>query len=135
MGVCQVTQVNMLALRFSPKSFVRPVQLSRTTRFYSEAPPTSVFLGNIAWSASVDDIREHFSQFGHVESVRIITDRDTGRSKGFGFVNFAEPSGATAAVAALDGTDFLGRTINVGLGRSQNRPGSGFQRRDQTVNE
>ena len=69
---------------------------------------------------------EKFSQFGQVESAKLITDRDTGRSKGFGFVEMGSDAEAKAAIAELDGTDYGGRPLKVNEARpQQKRPGGG----------
>ena len=72
----------------------------------------NIFVGNLAWSATEDEVRDLFTAHGTVESVRLISDRDTGRSRGFGFVEM-DDDGAKAAIRALDGKDLGGRTIKV----------------------
>ncbi len=71
-----------------------------------------MYVGNLPFSSSEEDVRELFSQYGSVESVNLIQDRQTGRPRGFGFVEM-DPASADAAIAALDGTDFGGRTLKV----------------------
>lgn len=71
-----------------------------------------LFVGNLPFSATEDDIRALFSKHGNVASVSIITDRETGRPRGFGFVEM-EAADASKAIAALNETDFQGRTMNV----------------------
>jgi RNA recognition motif-containing protein len=89
-----------------------------------------IYVGNIAYSASEEDLRAAFGEFGTVESVRIVTDRETGRSKGFGFVQMGEEDGAKA-VENLDGKDMQGRPLKVNKARpkSDNRGGGGFRPR------
>ena len=85
----------------------------------------NIFVGNLAWAATEDEIRDLFSAHGTVDSVRIITDRDTGRSRGFGFVEM-DDDGASAAIQSLDGTDFGGRAIKVNEAKPREpRGGSG----------
>ena len=72
---------------------------------------TSIYVGNLPFSATADEIRTLFSQYGTVESVNLITDRETGQLRGFGFVAMA--SGAQEAIAALDQKELDGRRLNV----------------------
>jgi cold-inducible RNA-binding protein len=73
----------------------------------------NIFVGNLPFSASESDLRSLFAEYGTVESVAVITDRDTGRSRGFGFVELAADARAADAIRDLDGTDLQGRNINV----------------------
>ena len=88
-----------------------------------------IYVGNLSFQTTESDITQAFSGFGPVESVSIITDRDTGRSKGFGFVEMSSDDEAQRATTALNGTDFEGRNIVVSEARPQEprapRPGSG----------
>ncbi len=72
-----------------------------------------LFIGNISYDSTEDSLKEAFSEFGAVESVSIITNRDTGRSKGFGFVEMASEEEAKKAKEGLNGKEVDGRTINV----------------------
>ena len=72
-----------------------------------------LYIGNLPFSADDQALTDLFSQFGEVESARIVTDRDSGRSKGFAFVEMSSESQATTAIEKLNGTDFSGRSINV----------------------
>ena len=72
-----------------------------------------LFVGGLSWGTTDDVLREGFEQFGEVVDAKVITDRDTGRSRGFGFVTFADAAAAGEAVQAMDGASFDGRTINV----------------------
>lgn len=73
----------------------------------------SVFVGNIAWSISEQDLGDAFAKFAQVNSVKIITDRDTGRSKGYGFVELADPSSVQTIIGNMDGADLGGRQLRV----------------------
>ena len=75
-----------------------------------------VYVGNLPFQTSEDDLTNLFSQVGPVESVSIITDRDTGRSKGFGFVSMGAED-ADKAIAQLNGTEFNGRALTVNEAR------------------
>jgi len=74
-----------------------------------------IYVGNLPFSATDDEIRELFSEFGTVESVNLITDRDTGRPRGFGFVEMSD--GADEAIRALDQKEVGGRSLNVNEAR------------------
>ena len=78
-----------------------------------------LFVGNIAWAASDDDLKALFSEHGEVEDAVIIKDKFSGRSKGFGFVTFTNDEEADKAVSALDGFEFNGRNIAVNEARPQ----------------
>ncbi|MDR0305230.1 MAG: RNA-binding protein [Chitinispirillales bacterium] len=69
-----------------------------------------LYVGNLAWAASEDKLKELFSQYGKVHSASIITDRETGRSRGYGFV---EMDNAEEALGALNGQDFEGRPLKI----------------------
>jgi RNA recognition motif-containing protein len=77
-----------------------------------------LFVGGLSFSTSSDRLREVFAGFGTVESVTVATDRDTGRSRGFGFVEMASATEANAAIARLNGTDLDGRQIRVEMSSS-----------------
>ena len=71
-----------------------------------------LYVGNLPWSSTEDEIRAAFAAYGEVTSVNLIEDRETGRPRGFGFVEMDE-NGAREAIEALDGKDFGGRNIKV----------------------
>jgi len=73
----------------------------------------SVFVGNIAWSISEQSLGDTFAKFAQVNSVKIITDRETGRSKGYGFVELADPSAVETVIQNMDGTELAGRQLRV----------------------
>jgi len=76
-----------------------------------------LYVGNLPFSATDDSLREMFGQAGQVESARIITDRDTGRSKGFGFVEMSTEQGASEAIKKFNGTELDGRSLTVNEAR------------------
>ena len=82
-----------------------------------------LYIGNLAFSTTEDDLRSVFQRHGVVDSVAVITDRDTGRPRGFAFVEMSEPSSAQDAIRALDGTELGGRSIKVN--EAQARPAGG----------
>ena len=77
----------------------------------------NIYCGNIAYTTTEDDLRDLFSQHGEVSADRVITDRDTGRSKGFGFVEMVDDGEAKQAIEALDGKDFMGRDVRINEAR------------------
>ena len=87
---------------------------------------TRLYVGNLPFSATDESVRALFSQHGTVEKVAIITDRDTGRPRGFGFVEMSSAD-AARAIEALNGTDFGGRPLRVN--EAQERPRGGSARR------
>lgn len=76
-----------------------------------------LYVGNLPYKATQSDLQDHFSQYGEVEEVVIITDRATNRSKGFGFVTFATDEAAQKAIEATDGEEFMGRPLKVNVAR------------------
>jgi RNA recognition motif-containing protein len=85
-----------------------------------------LYVGNLPYNVTEDQLKQHFAQHGSVLSVRIITDKFSGRSKGFGFVELSSAEEAEKAIQALNGTDFEGRNIVVSEARPQApRPGGG----------
>jgi cold-inducible RNA-binding protein len=78
-----------------------------------------LYVGNLPYSVTEERLQQHFGQHGSVVSARIITDKFTGRSKGFGFVEMSSDQEAERAVTALNGTDFEGRNIVVSEARPQ----------------
>ncbi len=93
-----------------------------------------IYVGNMSYSTSEDSLRSLFTAYGEVVSVNVITDRFTGESKGFGFVEMAEDTAASAAISALNGRELDGRQLRVNEAhdkpRTDNRSGAGgFNRR------
>ena len=78
-----------------------------------------LYVGNLPYSATEERLQQHFSQHGAVVSARIITDKFSGRSKGFGFVEMSSDAEAEKAISAFNGTDFEGRNIVVSEARPQ----------------
>lgn len=72
-----------------------------------------LYVGNLAYSTTNDSLRTMFSEFGDVQSAQVVMDRDTGRSKGFGFVEMASDQASQAAIAGLNGKDVGGRQLTV----------------------
>jgi RNA recognition motif-containing protein len=81
----------------------------------------NIYVGNLSYGMSEDELREAFSAYGDVSSVKILTDRETGRSRGFGFVEMPNQSEGEAAVAQLNGKELGGRTLRVNEARPRER--------------
>ena len=84
-----------------------------------------IYVGNLSFQTTESDITSAFEAFGPVESVSIITDRDTGRSKGFGFVEFGSDDEARNAISALSGQEYGGRALTVNEARPKTQGGGG----------
>ncbi|KAG5179693.1 chloroplast 29 kDa ribonucleoprotein [Tribonema minus] len=80
-----------------------------------------LFIGNLGWNTTTDDLHAAFGQYGQVQDAIVMTDRETGSSRGFGFVTYATADSAQAAIRALDGTDFGGRNIRVNISEPRQR--------------
>lgn len=92
----------------------------------------NLFIGSLAYATTDDSLKAHFEQIGEVESARVITDRDSGRSKGFGFVQFVNADDNQKAIDQLDGKELDGRAISVGLARpKEDRPRRDFGGNDR----
>ncbi len=77
----------------------------------------NIFVGNLAFGATDSSVRSMFEQYGTVDRVNLVTDRDTGRSRGFAFVEMGHTEEADRAIAGLNGTNFEGRALNVNEAR------------------
>src|SRR5207302_5586367 len=89
---------------------------------------TKLYVGNLSFQTTSEDLRAHFAQAGNVESASVVEDRMTGRSRGFGFVEMTTPEEATAAIDQLNGKEFNGRnlTVNEARPRTDRGPGGGY---------
>jgi len=86
----------------------------------------NIYVGNLSYTTTEDELFELFENIGQVDSARIITDRDTGRSKGFGFVEMADAAQAKAAIEQLNGTESGGRNLTVNEAKPRNNDRGGF---------
>jgi len=86
-----------------------------------------IYVGNLSYEVSEEDLKEVFNPFGQIESVKVISDKFSGRSKGFGFVEMSSSSEGQAAIEGLNGKELKGRAMNVNEARPQreNRGGRG----------
>ena len=85
----------------------------------------NIFVGNLDFAATESSVRSLFEPYGAVERVNVVTDRDTGRSRGFAFVEMSDASQADQAIAALNGATLEGRTLNVNEARPKPQGGGG----------
>ena len=86
---------------------------------------TKLYVGNLSFRVSSDDLFEYFSQAGQVESANVVQDRETGRSRGFGFVEMASEDEATSAIAQFNGQEYDGRNMVVNEARPRENGGGG----------
>lgn len=91
-----------------------------------------LFVGSLSWNTTDDGLLQAFSRFGEISEAKVITDRDSGRSRGFGFVTFTNPTDADNAIKEMDGTELDGRTIRVNEAQDRKpNAGHGGPRRDR----
>src|SRR5438093_8942763 len=87
--------------------------------------PTNIYVGNLPWSTTTDDLYAMFQQYGAVTRAQVVTDRETGRSRGFGFVEMPNEPEAQAAIDALNNLDMNGRPLTVNVAKPREAGGSG----------
>lgn len=85
----------------------------------------NIFVGNLDFAATESSVRSLFEPFGNVERVSLVTDRETGRSRGFAFVEMTDPAQADQAIAALNGSNLDGRALNINEARPKSEGGGG----------
>ncbi len=79
----------------------------------------NIYVGNLSYGMTTEDLQELFEGYGSVKNTNIINDRETGRSKGFGFIEMTEASEGEKAIQELDGKDFMGRNLKVNQARER----------------
>ena len=84
-----------------------------------------LFVGSLSWNTDDHGLRAAFEQFGDVTDAKVITDRDTGRSRGFGFVTFSDSGSAQKALQGMNGAELDGRTLNVDVAQERRGGGGG----------
>jgi RNA recognition motif-containing protein len=84
----------------------------------------NIYVGNLSFKVSNQELMEVFEKFGDVTSAKVIKDRETGRSKGFGFVEIENEAAAQTAIDTLDGTEIKGRTVKVNKARPKEKAGN-----------
>ncbi|MGB5168524.1 MAG: RNA-binding protein [Acidimicrobiia bacterium] len=82
---------------------------------------SNLYVGNLTFNTTTADLETLFGQHGDVKKAQVISDRDTGRSRGFGFVEMASQEGADSAISALNGTDLDGRDLTVSIAKERSR--------------
>ncbi len=85
----------------------------------------SIYVGNLPWRTTAEDLKALFEPYGEVENSRIITDRESGRSRGFGFVDMADEEAGKKAIAELNNYDYGGRPLTVNEAQSRQAAGGG----------
>ena len=95
----------------------------------------SIYVGNLSFEVTKEDLNAAFAEYGSVKQVQLPTDRETGRMRGFGFVEMASDAEETAAIDALDGAEWMGRNLKVNKAKPREDRGSfGGNRRDSFSN-
>ncbi|HWB23916.1 MAG TPA: RNA-binding protein [Chitinophagaceae bacterium] len=90
----------------------------------------NIFVSSLSFSVTDEDLKQLFTSYGNVSSAKVIMDRETNRSKGFGFVDMADDAEGEKAIKELNGSNFMGRTINVNIARPrEERPKKSFNNR------
>jgi RNA recognition motif-containing protein len=89
----------------------------------------TIYVGNLSFQATEDDLKEVFAEYGEVSRVSLPTDRETGRKRGFAFVEMSSEAQEDAAIAELDGAEWLGREIRVNKAKPREESGGGGNRR------
>jgi len=120
-------------MSFGQNSFSKPVSFIPKTNAFSGSVfaaqtkfmSSKVFVGNLSWSASEDELRDTFKAAGTILNVKIATDRETGRAKGFAFIEFEDEKAAMNAINTLNGRDFLGRDLRVSKANPPRARGEG----------
>lgn len=97
----------------------------------------NIYVSNLSFNVQDEDLREFFAPYGEVTSAKIINDRETGKSRGFGFVEMSDDTASKKAIAELDGADVEGRTIKVMEAKPKENKsfgGGGFRNNDRNFN-
>ncbi|MDR3228543.1 MAG: RNA-binding protein [Puniceicoccales bacterium] len=93
-----------------------------------EVTDSKLFVGNLAWTATEEDLKQHFGQFGNIQQVEVMRDRFTDRARGFAFVTFATAEEAINAVNNTEGREFMGRPLKVNVARPREERPAGERR-------
>ncbi|XP_076903903.1 glycine-rich RNA-binding protein 4, mitochondrial-like [Bidens hawaiensis] len=101
--------------------------LFQMVRCMSTGGSSKVFVGGLAWATDDNSLREAFCAYGEVYEARVIVDRETGRSRGFGFVTFADTEAASAAIQAMDQRELHGRMVRVNYANERTQGSGGFR--------
>jgi RNA recognition motif-containing protein len=95
----------------------------------------NIYVGNLNYKVKDDNLREAFEEFGEVTSAKVVMDRETGRSRGFGFVEMAEDTEANQAIEDLNGSELMGREIRVTMAKPREENSNNNRRRRQFQRE
>ena len=90
---------------------------------------SKLFVGSLSWNTDDEALRAAFERYGDITEAKVIADRDTGRSRGFGFVTFVDPKAAERAVEEMNGAELDGRSLNVDIAQARREGGRGGERR------
>ncbi|MDK2412918.1 RNA-binding protein [Aphanizomenon sp. PH219] len=85
----------------------------------------SIYVGNLSYEVTEEDLKQAFSEYGTVKKAQLPTDRETGRARGFGFVEMSSDAEETAAIEALDGSEWMGRSLKVNKAKPKEDRGGG----------
>ncbi|MGV3524734.1 MAG: RNA recognition motif domain-containing protein [Candidatus Sericytochromatia bacterium] len=88
----------------------------------------NIYVGNLSYDTDDQALGDHFAQYGDVQSARVVTDRETGRPRGFGFVEMSTAEAGNAAINGLNGQDFMGRQLNINEAKPRENSGGGGRR-------
>ena len=87
----------------------------------------NIYVGNLSFDTDDQALGDHFAQYGEVSSARVVTDRETGRPRGFGFVEMTSAEAGQNAINSLNGQDFMGRQLNINEAKPREASGGGFR--------
>ena len=110
--------------RLGRPTLASPMENETKSQFVSDVQMTKLYVGNLPFTATEEGVRTLFAAHGNVDKVSLITDRDTGRPRGFGFVEMSNAD-ASRAMQALNGKDFEGRALKVNEAQDRDRSGGG----------
>jgi len=121
------------AQRVEWEQFGRSIGLNEICKSLEEhLMSVKVFVGNLPFSTDDNKLKEAFIRFGNVESARVVTDKHTGRSRGYGFVEFGDQTSAESSITGMNGQNYEGRPLTVSLAKSQ---GTGNNQNSQMAAE
>lgn len=112
-------KAGIFPVMFQPDSAVIKVIITKTIELFNKLFFMNMYVSNLSFSISDDKLKQLFEKFGVVSSAKVITDRETGRSRGFGFVEMSNETEANAAMSALNNTEVDGRAMSVSVAREK----------------
>ena len=117
----EIVTADQVVSAVAPEEAMRAIHERASGNREAAAIPCRLFVGGLSWDTTVDSLREAFSQYGPVSDAVIISDRDTGRSRGFGFVVMANRKDAARVIERMHGSDLDGRNIVVNIATERSR--------------